>query len=210
MSTRPAIFASRALFSRLAATLPVAVFGLGAGLSIGAHPAFAQDAAQKAGTAEPSAPSIKSSPFAASQPGQSQPAPTETPTGLKLGVLHWYPIASRCAFIDPDKAGETKADVDPYVFLTMTEQGGGTTARIERGYVMANGLVRELEKGKTAPNKDGDIVTVWRSAGEPRINVNIVLHQATGAPDDVKYAGSLTIFWGDKKEQVKIEGSCQD
>ena len=207
MSTGPAIFALRTRFSRLVVSLPIAVFGFAAGLFSVASLSFAQDAAQKPGSA---ASAIKSSPFAASQPGQSQPAQAETPTGLELGVLHWYPIASRCAFTDPAKAGETKDKVEPYVFLTMTEKGGGTTARIERGYVMANGLVRELEKGKTAPNKDGDIVTVWRSAGEPRINVNIVLHQATGAPDDLKYAGSLTIFWGDKKEQVTVEGACRD
>ncbi len=208
MRTRPAIVASRSLLPRLAAMLLSSAIIVGSGLGSGAIRAFAQDAAPDPAAADASVPGIKSSPFAASKPGQSQPAPTETPTGLELGLLHWFPIASRCAFIDPDKSGETKNNVEPYVFLTMTENGGGTTAGIERGYVMANGLVRELEKGKTAPNKDGDIVTVWRSAGEPRINVNIVLHQATGTPDNLKYVGSLTIFWGDKKEQVAIQGTC--
>lgn len=209
MSTRPEILAMRRLSMRWTGALVFCAILLGTGMQTSLQPAIAQDAASNARTTGSDASTIMNSPFAAPQPGQSQPAAAERATGLELGVLHWYPIASRCAFADPDKAKETGNEAAPYVFLTMTEKGGGTTTGIERGYVMANGLVRELEKGKTAPNKDGDIVTVWRSAGEPRINVNIVLHRASGAPDHPKYAGSLTIFWGDKKEQVAIEGTCQ-
>lgn len=154
------------------------------------------------------------SPFASTTPGQAPAAiaSPETPTGLELGLLDWSPIPTRCAFVDPDKTVKPSAETafEPFVFLTMTQSGTGTTAGPERGYVMANGLVRELEKGKTAPNKDGQVVTVWRSAGEPRINVNVVLDSATPDNGITRYSGAMTVFWGDKKESVAITGRCED
>lgn len=161
-----------------------------------------------------SAPSLPISPFASTTPGQAPAAVTsaDTPTDLELGLLDWSPIPTRCAFVDPDKTVKPNAttEFEPFVFLTMTQSGAGATAGPERGYVMANGLVRELEKGKTAPNKDGHVVTVWRSAGEPRINVNIVLTDARQENGTTRYSGSMTLFWGDKKESVSITGRCEN
>lgn len=169
-------------------------------------PSLAQD--------KSSEPSLPISPFASTTPGQAPAGTTsaDTPTALELGLLDWSPIPTRCAFVDPDKTIEPGAETEfePFVFLTMTQSGQGTTAGPERGYVMANGLVRELEKGKTAPNKDGQVVTVWRSAGEPRINVNVVLEGASRENGMTRYSGSMTVFWGDKKESVAITGLCTD
>ncbi|WP_206453357.1 hypothetical protein [Aurantimonas marina] len=151
------------------------------------------------------------SPFASATPGQTPPtAANEPPTALSIGVLHWAPMANRCAFVDPDRADTAVEGSQAFVFLTMTQSGTGTTAGPERGYVLANGLVRELEKGKTAPNKDGQVVTVWRSAGEPRINVNVVLDESHQENGVTRYSGSMTLFWGDKKESVSIAGQCAD
>ncbi|MEC5293011.1 hypothetical protein VSX64_20305 [Aurantimonas sp. C2-6-R+9] len=179
----------------------------GAAMSVlASYSAMAQD---KAGGT-----SLPTSPFASTTPGQAPTANAspDTPTGLELGLLDWSPIPTRCAFVDPDKSVKpsTETTFEPFVFLTMTQSGSGTTVGPERGYVMANGLVRELEKGKTAPNKDGQVVTVWRSAGEPRINVNIVLADARQENGTTRYSGSMTLFWGDKKESVAITGSCEN
>ncbi|MEF2550533.1 hypothetical protein VQ042_04035 [Aurantimonas sp. A2-1-M11] len=153
---------------------------------------------------------LETSPFAPPKPGQTPSLnAAETPRELTLGLMHWFPITSRCTFTDPNRHGEdeVRGEPAPFVFLTMVD--GGHTG-LERGYVMANGLVRELEKGRTAATKDGAVVTVWRSAGEPRINVNlsisVVRDRANETPE---YEGSMTVFWGDKKEQVNIAGECR-
>ncbi|MCB8840687.1 hypothetical protein [Aurantimonas sp. VKM B-3413] len=161
----------------------------------------------------------ESSPFAQPKPGQSPDAAAPaTPQGLSLGVLDWAPIASRCTFFaakgGPAELAVAPADDGgddthrPFVFVTMTETGTAGGSPLERGYVMANGLVRELEKGKTAADKDGRVVTVWRSASEPRINVNLMLQSAQKMDTALEYAGSMTVFWGDKKVEVPIRGSC--
>ena len=134
--------------------------------------------------AGPAPVTLETSPFAPPQPGQTQTlnAPV-TPKDLRLGLLHWFPIASRCTFVDTDRRGEAPVEgaPEPFVFVTMVEEGriGDAPPGLERGYVMANGIVRELEKGKTSATKDGEVVTVWRSAGEPRINVNVVISGET-------------------------------
>ena len=160
--------------------LPALSLALGAFLCVGA-------AAQQ--TPPPSALTLESSPFAQPKPGQSPDAAAPaTPQGLSLGVLDWAPIASRCTFF-ADKGAPAELAVAPtddgnggthrpFVFVTMTQAGTTSGPVLERGYVMANGLVRELEKGKTAADKDGRVVTVWRSASEPRINVNLMLQSA--------------------------------
>jgi hypothetical protein len=156
---------------------------------------------------------VESSPFVTPPPGQDQGnvAP-RTPLGLTLGLLHWHPIASRCNFVDASADKDSAAADEPWplVFVTMAETGGSAATGLERGYVMANGLVRELEKGKTAADKDGSVVTVWRSAGEPRINVNVNLREARGIGEDARYFGSMTVFWSDKRETVAIAGECRN
>lgn len=156
---------------------------------------------------------VENSPFVLPPPGQDQGnvAP-QTPRGLTLGLLQWHPIASRCKFVDAGADKDTSGADDPWplVFVTMMESGGTSNTGLERGYVMANGLIRELEKGKTAADRDGSVVTVWRSAGEPRINVNVNLREARGVGDDARYFGSMTVFWGDKRETVAIAGECRN
>jgi len=187
----------------------------GLGLAAAAFPCAAASAQEPAGGGL----SLETSPFAPPKPGQTQgivsPA---TPRGLSLGTLHWAPIASRCTFVAGEGApAEMNAEVTdgvngvrrPYVFVTMAATGTEGAPALERGYVMANGLVRELEKGKTAADKDGSVVTVWRAAAEPRINVNLVLSEAQEAGKTVEYSGAMTVFWGDKKEEVPIRGQCR-
>ncbi|MBP0615980.1 hypothetical protein [Jiella mangrovi] len=167
---------------------------------------------------------LDSSPFAAAKPGQSQDSPSGlTPRGLTLGELDWAPIASRCTFVRSDAAGGEKAEVLPapgqpdaaregygrFVFVTMVADDSSGGQPLERGYVMANGLVRELEKGKTSAGKQGTVVTNWRAAGEPRISVGLILSGKHQLDDHTEYSGKMTIFWGDKKEEVPVRGRCQ-
>ncbi|MAU98053.1 MAG: hypothetical protein CMP81_19615 [Fulvimarina sp.] len=164
---------------------------------------------------------LESSPFTAPKPGQSQePSSGLTPRGLNLGRLDWAPIASRCAFVRTDEGGKPEVLPEPgtdekvddgyasFVFVTMVADHAGEGQPLERGYVMANGLVRELEKGKTAAGKDGAVVTNWRAAGEPRISVGLVLTGTQMLDDHVEYTGKMTVFWGDKKEEVSVRGRC--
>lgn len=156
---------------------------------------------------------VESSPFILPPPGQDQAnAAPQTPRGLALGLMHWHPIESRCNFVDAGADKDTSGPDEPWplVFVTMTEKGSSGSTGLERGYVIANGLVRELEKGKTAADRDGSVVTVWRSAGEPRINVNVNLREARGAGEDARYFGSMTVFWSDKRETVAIAGECRN
>lgn len=167
-------------------------------------PALAQDASSE------NAVRLETSPFAPPKPGQTPSLnATETPRVLALGLMHWFPLTSRCTFTDPNRHGEDTLEgaPAPFVFLTMVD---GSQAGLERGYVMANGLVRELEKGRTAATKDGAVVTVWRSAGEPRINVNLVISVVRDRANETpEFEGSMTVYWGDKKEQVEIVGECR-
>ena len=167
---------------------------------------------------------LETSPFAAPKPGQSQEAPADmTPRGLTLGELDWAPIASRCAFVRADASGKAAGDEVPepgkaeepsdgyshFVFVTMLADTSGNGQPLERGYVMANGLVRELEKGKTSTGKENTVVTNWRAAGEPRISVGLILTGTYKLNDHTEYAGKMTVFWGDKKEDVAVRGRCQ-
>ncbi len=168
---------------------------------------------------------LETSPFAAPKPGQQSQDPSGglTPRELSLGELEWAPIASRCTFVrdggaKPAEAAGKAGDGQPsaadegygrFVFVTMVANSTGEGQPLERGYVMANGLVRELEKGKTSAAKDHAVVTNWRAAGEPRISVGLVLTGTAKLNDKLQYTGMMTVFWGDKKEEVPVRGSCQ-
>lgn len=188
-----------------------------AGLLIAAATAAGAQAPQPGGI------DLEASPFALPKPGQSQePSAGLTPRDLKLGDLAWAPIASRCTFVRDEgaasaeaarPAGESQPGEDDgygqFVFVTMTATTNGEGQPLERGYVMANGLVRELEKGKTAAGKDQSVVTNWRATGEPRISVGLILTGTAKLNDELLYTGTMTVFWGDKKEEVPVRGSCQ-
>ena len=150
-------------------------------------------------------------PFAPPKPGQNPEANVgAAPKALALGLLHWSPIASQCGFAGPKSAAPDmdEKQPQPLVFVTQVADPSAGAVGLERGYIMANGLVRELEKGKSAPNKDGILVTVWRSAGEPRINVTIAVSEAKKTSEGLEYIGTMTVHWGDKKEEVPVEGRC--
>ncbi|WAP69917.1 hypothetical protein [Jiella pelagia] len=167
---------------------------------------------------------LETSPFAAPKPGQQSQDPSAglTPRDLTLGELEWAPIASRCTFerndgaMPAEAAGAAKG-AQPhagegyrgFVFVTMVADSTGEGQPLERGYVMANGLVRELERGKTSAAKDHAVVTNWRAAGEPRISVGLLLTGTAKLNDQLQYTGTMTVFWGDKKEEVPVRGSCQ-
>ncbi|WP_331685648.1 hypothetical protein [Consotaella aegiceratis] len=151
---------------------------------------------------------------AAASPGQQQePASlNQAQNALSIGEIHWYPVDAACTFFTVERQGgfvEDQPDSWRFVFITMKETVDAGQPALEHGYVMTNGLLRELEKGKSAPDKDGNVVTVWRSAGEPRINVNMKLVE-TGAKDGkTGFQGQMTLFWGDKKATLDVAGTCR-
>ncbi|MEN3792295.1 hypothetical protein [Fulvimarina sp. MAC3] len=173
--------------------------------------------AQGNGTADPqgqSSEAMQAPPFESTEPGQTlQPNVGDPAQGLRLGELNWAPIESQCGFTNGTKPAPVMDtdEAQPLVFVTMaspSEKAG--SAMLERGYIMANGIVRELERGKSAPNREGTVTTVWRSAGEPRINVSVAIDETKKTTDGVEYDGTMTVHWGDKKEVVDIQGRCVD
>ncbi|MDY8107604.1 hypothetical protein U0C82_00385 [Fulvimarina sp. 2208YS6-2-32] len=169
--------------------------------------------AQSALSGMPDEGALKPPPFESTVPGQSKQANLGDPSrSLVLGELHWAPIESQCGFTGgTDAAPVMKTEkAQPLVFVTMASPTGETTPPLERGYIMANGIVRELERGKSAPNKQGTVITVWRSAGEPRINVSVAISETKQTENGVEYIGSMTVHWGDKKEDVEIQGRCAE
>ncbi|SKA20618.1 hypothetical protein [Consotaella salsifontis] len=154
---------------------------------------------------------------AAAKPGQEQQPTNEgQATGpLAIGQIHWYPVDAACTFFTADghaAFAENQPDTWQFVFITMRETRGakGDAQPLEHGYVMTNGLLRELEKVKSAPDGEGNTVTVWRSAGEPRINVNMKLIDDGKSGNVVNFKGQMTLFWGDKKEVLDVLGRCQN
>ncbi|MER0237273.1 hypothetical protein [Fulvimarina sp. MAC8] len=150
-------------------------------------------------------------PFESTEPGQTAlPNVGDPAQALRLGELHWAPIESQCGFTggtDAVPTMETK-EAQPLVFVTMASPGESRATLLERGYIMANGIVRELERGKSAPNREGTVTTVWRSAGEPRINVSVSIDETKKTSSGIEYDGTMTVHWGDKKEKVEIQGRC--
>ncbi|MCE7030751.1 hypothetical protein [Jiella avicenniae] len=192
--------------------ISAAIFVIAAGTTAGAQ------------APQPGGIDLETSPFAAPKPGQSQdPSAGLTPRALELGELDWAPIVSRCTFVRsggaepaeklPGEAGgpdaEAGASHGRFVFVTMVAESTGEGQPLERGYVMANGLVRELEKGKTSAGKEKSVVTNWRATGEPRISVGLILTGRAKLNDQLQYTGTMTVFWGDKKEEVPVRGTCQ-
>lgn len=173
--------------------------------------ALAQAQTQNGSAAERYRTTTEAPPFESTSPGQTPVSNTGDPArDLSLGVLHWAPIESQCGFTGgPDDAPEMRTDeTQPLVFVTMASPTDARSPRIERGYIMANGIVRELERGKSAPNKEGTVTTMWRSAGEPRINVSVAIDETRQSDGATEYDGSMTVHWGDRREVVEIQGRC--
>ncbi|RFC65104.1 hypothetical protein DYI37_04385 [Fulvimarina endophytica] len=167
--------------------------------------------AQTNSQANTKSPDLPAPPFEDVTPGQTTEPNTGDPSKtLILGQLHWAPIASQCSFTGgiEDAPVMTTDETQPLVFVTMASPSANNSAAIERGYIMANGIVRELERGKSSPDKEGRVTTLWRSAGEPRINVSVAITETMQTADGIEYDGSLTVHWGDKKETMSIQGRC--
>lgn len=144
---------------------------------------------------------------------QTAPATADAPKPPAAGeAIFWYPAPSRCTFFTPHERERFRFD-DPdtwrFAFLVMRENGAADPAKAtERGYVMNAGVLRELEKLRTGPDAAGDEVTVWRSAGEPRINVNVTLRTETASPEERSLRGRMVVIRGDGETATEIVGSC--
>ncbi len=163
--------------------------------------------------------------LALATPALAQPAPdpaVAAPSNASVAggedTILWYPAPSRCTFFKREDQARFRPD-DPqtwrFRFLVMAEPKAGESAvRAERGYVMANGLVRELEKVRSGPDADGASVTVWRSAGEPRLNITTTLRpdaeNESRQPGRTRLVGTLATIRGDGRDIVDIVGSCDE
>lgn len=176
---------------------------------------------------EPDAPTLADAPSApaavAPAPAVVAPAPTTAPASQAdaaqtASTLLWYPAPARCAFFTPEDWARFRPG-DPatwrFRFLVLAGAKPSESAeRPERGYVMKDGLLRELEKVRSGPDADGASVTVWRSAGEPRLNITTTLRPA---PDDKaepagrqRLGGTLATVRGEGRDVTDIVGTCED
>ncbi|WP_148639943.1 hypothetical protein [Aureimonas sp. AU20] len=172
---------------------PALAIALLAGLA-SALVAHAQESAPPVPTADPAA-----------------PPETTPPTGGD--IIAWYPAPSRCAYFTPEDAARFQPDRPEtwrfrFLILAATPKPGESTAQAARGYVMKDGLLRELETVRSGPDADGASVTVWRSVGEPRLNITTTLKvdgEEHGAP---RQRGTLATIRGDGREVSEITGTC--
>ncbi|WP_182085988.1 hypothetical protein [Aureimonas sp. ME7] len=153
--------------------------------------------------------------LASSSPGsafaQALASGPETPAGPPAAQdqIFWYPAPSRCTYFTPDAKRAFRYD-DPdtwrFAFLVMRETKGEKP--VERGYVMVDGTLRELEMVRTGADANQSIVTVWRSPGEPRVNVNVTVSETGREGEAVSLAGRMTLIRGEGRKETEIEGTC--
>lgn len=127
-------------------------------------------------------------------------------------TILWPHPPARCIFFTPDEQTAFRAD-DPatWRFRLMTiaaAKPGESVEPPERGYVMKDGLLRELEKLRSGPDGEGATVTVWRSAGEPRLNITMTLRPAGSEKGRNRFKGTLATTRGEGRETIDIIGSC--
>ncbi|WP_294641879.1 hypothetical protein [uncultured Aureimonas sp.] len=124
-------------------------------------------------------------------------------------TIFWYPAPSRCTYFTPEARAAFRFD-DPqtwrFAFLVMRETKAESPA--ERGYVMVDGVLRELEKVRSGADAAQANVTVWRSAGEPRVNVHMTVRQTGRTAETVDLAGTMTLIRGDGRREIAVEGNC--
>ncbi|WP_019994885.1 hypothetical protein [Aureimonas ureilytica] len=209
--------------------------GIGAlilGLALSGAANAASEPATRTATEAPSAQAGASSAQTSASPAQTgaSPAPAagaQAPTtalaspadaAQTASTLLWYPAPARCAFFTPEDWARFRPG-DPatwrFRFLVLAGPKPSESAeRPERGYVMKDGLVRELEKVRSGPDAEGASVTVWRSAGEPRLNITTTLRPA---PDDKaepagrqRLGGTLATVRGEGRDVTDIVGTCED
>ena len=141
----------------------------------------------------------------------AQAAGNDTPLS---DTILWYQPPARCIFFTPEEQAAFRAD-DPatwrFRLMTMAAAKPGESADpTERGYVMKDGLLRELEKLRSGPDGEGASVTVWRSAGEPRLNITMTLRAAGSEKGRTRFVGTLATTRGEGREAMDIIGSCAD
>lgn len=141
--------------------------------------------------------------------GPVQAAGLDTPPS---DTILWPQPPARCLFFTPDEQIAFRAD-DPatwrFRLMTMAAAKPGESAEpTERGYVMKDGLLRELEKLRSGPDGEGASVTVWRSVGEPRLNITMTLRPAGSEKGRNRFTGTLATTRGEGRETIDIIGSC--
>ncbi|MBB3934071.1 hypothetical protein [Aureimonas phyllosphaerae] len=145
---------------------------------------------------------------AIAQDMSSGPAHTAGPPAAQ-DTIFWYPAPSRCTYFTPEGRAAFRFD-DPqtwrFAFLVMRETKAETP--VERGYVMVDGVLRELEKVRSGADAAQANVTVWRSAGEPRVNVNMTVRETGRSAETVDLAGTRTLIRGDGRREIAVEGNC--
>lgn len=136
------------------------------------------------------------------------PASAQGPTE-RIGDIHWYGVPARCIYQTPE-ARALYREEDPetwrFVFLTMNATGADG---FERGYILVDGALRELEPVRSGLDTTRRRATVWRSAGEPRLNVNVTLGPPSGEAEQPVASGKLTLAAGDGRQEVDIVGHCR-
>ncbi|RIY01031.1 hypothetical protein D3218_11625 [Aureimonas flava] len=138
----------------------------------------------------------------------AEPAPQLGPPAAQ-DTIFWYPAPSRCTYFTPEARAAFRFD-DPqtwrFAFLVMRETKAENPA--ERGYVMVDGVLRELEKVRSGADGAQANVTVWRSAGEPRVNVNMTMRETGRTAEAVSLAGTMTLIRGEGRKEIAVEGNC--
>ncbi len=124
-------------------------------------------------------------------------------------AIFWYPAPSRCTYFTPEAKAAFRFD-DPgtwrFAFLVMRETKAENP--VERGYVMVDGVLRELEKVRSGADGAQANVTVWRSAGEPRVNVNMTVRETGHTAEATELEGTMTLIRGGGRTEIAVEGNC--
>ncbi len=123
--------------------------------------------------------------------------------------IFWYPAPSRCTYFTPEAKAAFRFD-DPqtwrFAFLVMRETKAENP--VERGYVMVDGVLREMEKVRSGADAAQANVTVWRSTGEPRVNVNMTVRQTGRNGETVEEDGTMTLIRGEGRKELAVQGNC--
>ncbi len=136
------------------------------------------------------------------------------PAAADPASILWYRAPARCTFLTPEEDAAFRHE-DPstwrfrLIVMVGTVPGAGSAEAPERGYLMKDGLLRELEKVRSGPDAEGASVTVWRSAGEPRLNITTTLRPDPGSADPARLRGTLATIRGDGRDTIEIVGACR-
>lgn len=140
---------------------------------------------------------------------QTPPTPDGKPD-IQAGEIHWFGVPARCTYFTYEQqAAFRQSEPETWRFTLVTMRATTKTdgkEPLERAYVSVDGLLRELEKVRSGADSSQNQVTVWRSAGEPRINVTMTL----AAAGEGAYQGRMTLVRGNGETETEISGRCID